>query len=436
MHKGCMWAMNVGAMAGSLQQVMLLLVCSLSPMSFGSFSTSMATRHSSLAPPPAVSSGCALRLRGGKIQESDGLVGDQIPNVTEEVTEDYIAWSFPVDINTSYFEGEKDWSKPSFDDLPIEYFEDKYNVKQEDIIEYFKNRSLEVINKARKSDDEPPIELDPPTFKTCHFKNGTYRFCTTRMDRCSIGAEQGLFLDVQAKNKSIEIFAIKTAAHGFSNPQASETTAEKDFVHQYVLQEPSYPMNITVYTCEGTSRGKEMTPKHWRVIGRACNVTVGGDLCGKPAEGEQMPRINGLEDWDGHMLEDWIPDDPKVPTGKGDWYSDRKKDPLYAALPLDETLLLAPGERRGFLIHTSCEYGVANRWPTDSESILNTISDENDHLRLFAMRAMPEVEPFTETQDEEKFLAVNENVTYEPDHFVRRRMGHAFVGEVEYRLKD
>ena len=135
--------MNVGAMAGSLQQVMLLLVCSLSPMSFGSFSTSMATRYSSLAPPPAVSSGCALRLRGGKIQESDGLVGDQIPNMTEEVTEDYIAWSFPVDINTSYFEGEKDWSKPSFDDLPIEYFEDKYNVKQEDIIEYFKNRSLE-----------------------------------------------------------------------------------------------------------------------------------------------------------------------------------------------------------------------------------------------------------------------------------------------------
>ena len=102
----------------------------------------------------------------------------------------------------------------------------------------------------------------------------------------------------------------------------------------------------------------------------------------------------------------------------------------------------------------SCEYGVANRWPTDSESILNTISDENDHLRLFAMRAMPgkatlrppsahacvsllevsllssslfsdcpsaEVEPFTEAQDEEKFVAVNENVTYEPDHFVRRR---------------
>eukprot|EP00960_Hanusia_phi_P003246 95605-Hanusia_phi.AAC.5 len=181
------------------------------------------------------------------------MSGGQIENVTMEEGENYFAWSFPVDINETYFNNSQNWADKHPDRMPIEYYEEKYNVKQKDIEEYFKNLTLRQamcsilvvlmmtccqysrINEARKLDDEEPIDLDTPTFKTHHFKNGTYRFCTTRMERVNVGAEQGIFVglqrgeaflsessaDVEAKDKSIEILAIKTAAHGYSNPEAA-----------------------------------------------------------------------------------------------------------------------------------------------------------------------------------------------------------------------
>jgi len=133
-----------------------------------------------------------------------------------------------------------------------------------------------------------------------------------------------------------------------------------------------------------------------------------------------LPRINGKEDWEGQWREQWrvmhppTRPPPNPPTHawkhaganrrgstiarmqvrphahtrsaehrpvnyiralsrqdepgdttfiKGEWIYPERQEPIYQSVPLDTELTLQAGERRGFLIHTSCKVGVANRWP-------------------------------------------------------------------------
>ena len=77
------------------------------------------------------------------------------------------------------------------------------------------------------------------------------KLVTKVMEPHSAGAEYGLFFDIEAKNTSVEIIAIKTAAHGISNPEAHARPIEGQPV-QPRLDIPSLPMNITVYICQGS----------------------------------------------------------------------------------------------------------------------------------------------------------------------------------------
>ena len=48
---------------------------------------------------------------------------------------------------------------------------------------------------------------------------------------------------------------------------------------------------------------------------------------------------------------------------KGEWIYPERQEPHYQRVPMEEDIVLRKGERRGFLIHTNCVVGIANRWP-------------------------------------------------------------------------
>ncbi len=57
--------------------------------------------------------------------------------------------------------------------------------------------------------------------------------------------------DIEAKEAPVELTGLKAAAHGISNPEAAARPLEGQPV-QPRLDLPSLPMNITLYTCEGS----------------------------------------------------------------------------------------------------------------------------------------------------------------------------------------
>jgi len=148
-----------------------------------------------------------------------------------------------------------------------------------------------------------------------------------------------------------------------------------------------------------------------------------------------LPRINGKEDWEGQWREQWRDEPGDTTFIKGEWIYPERQEPIYQSVPLDAELTLQAGERRGFLIHTSCKVGVANRWPIGRGFAVGQKTDSDEHLQLFAMRAQPEEEPFTE-EVYEAWIHPCTGERAESSVERRRQMGHAFVGEIEYEVLD
>jgi hypothetical protein len=146
------------------------------------------------------------------------------------------------------------------------------------------------------------------------------------------------------------------------------------------LEGLSNPFGVSTYTCEGTSAGKEFNRSAWTLL--AWNESV------------QLPRVNGHEDWDAEVREDWRGENPM----HGEWFEGEKQSPEYGNVPFKPVRLEA-GERRGFLIHSTCAIGIANRWPLHKMPDLGEVSDQDKNMRLYTMRVMPEPEPFTEDRD-------------------------------------
>lgn len=109
---------------------------------------------------------------------------------------------------------------------------------------------------------------------------------------------------------------------------------------------------------------------------------------------------------------------------------------VYQRVPMESDLVLAAGERRGFLIHTSCPVGVANRWPVGASFQVGEETDADDCVRIFAMRAQPEPEPFGQEVDEPLVHPCTGEVCGETACEERSFHGHAFVGEIEYQLLE
>lgn len=126
-----------------------------------------------------------------------------------------------------------------------------------------------------------------------HLGGDRWRFVSTRMEIHDAGAEYGIFVDIEAKDRPIIVTGVKIAAHGLSNWEQAQTPTEKETYMQDPLVEPSDPFALSVYMCEGSSRGKETNRSAWRLM--ATNESI------------QLPRINGKEDWDAEYRERWGP---------------------------------------------------------------------------------------------------------------------------------
>ena len=248
--------------------------------------------------------------------------------------------------------------------------------------------------------------------------NNTFRLISHRMGSYDAGAEYGIFVDIEATSAPIELTAIRIAAHGLANKKSAWEPKELNFDVHARLEELSDPMTVSLYTCDGSSASKELNASAWERIGHEEDV--------------RLPRINGKEDWEGQWREQWQ-DDPANGPGAGDWIYPERQEPVYASVPMDHPLVLQKGERRGFLIHTSCVVGVANRWPTGMGFRVGDKTDADEHVQLYAMRAMPEEKPFTEEEEEQwEHPCTGER---EPTSAALRRLkGHAFVGEIEYTV--
>jgi hypothetical protein len=125
-----------------------------------------------------------------------------------------------------------------------------------------------------------------------HLGGDKWRLVSTRMEIHDAGAEYGIFVDIEAKDRPIIITGVKIAAHGLSNREQAHTPTERDTYMQDPLVEPSDPFALSVYMCEGSSRGKETDRSAWRLM--ATNESI------------QLPRINGKEDWDAEYRERFV----------------------------------------------------------------------------------------------------------------------------------
>jgi hypothetical protein len=240
-----------------------------------------------------------------------------------------------------------------------------------------------------------------------------------RMAAHEAGAEYGIFVDIEATSADIKVTAIKVAAHGLSNSELAWETAELNFEVRARLEGNSDPLSISLFVCEGTSLGKELNESAWEMLGHEDNVT--------------LPRINGKEDWEGQWREQWKQDASKESFLAGEWIYPEKQEPIYQRVPMDREITLHKGERKGFLIHSSCEVGVANRWPPGLGFALGEETDADKYVRLFAMRAQPEAQPFTQ-EEEEAWVHPCTGERYEPTSHEHRKCAHAFVGEIEYTV--
>ena len=97
--------------------------------------------------------------------------------------------------------------------------------------------------------------------KSVDLGNNRRKLVSHRMAMHDAGAEYGIFVDVQAAKRTNKLTAIRVAAHGLSNNVSAWEPRELNCDVQARLEAKSDPMSVAVYTCEGTSAGKELNAR-------------------------------------------------------------------------------------------------------------------------------------------------------------------------------
>eukprot|EP00282_Hemiselmis_andersenii_P017809 CAMPEP_0114122582 /NCGR_PEP_ID=MMETSP0043_2-20121206/7774_1 /TAXON_ID=464988 /ORGANISM="Hemiselmis andersenii, Strain CCMP644" /LENGTH=134 /DNA_ID=CAMNT_0001215311 /DNA_START=148 /DNA_END=549 /DNA_ORIENTATION=- len=101
-------------------------------------------------------------------------------------------------------------------------------------------------------------------------------------------------------------------------------------------------LNVSVYTCEGETSGKEKSKEQWQQLGTQDDV--------------RLARVNFT----------------------------MNSNPTYARLPFERPVLLKAGTTRGFLIHTTHDRGIVLRAKEQGSWVVGEITDADDQIEVRA----------------------------------------------------